>query len=144
MKWKLRQYCPMKTSNLATLKLLFCFALLWQGLVSCGQDFNSHSLDRPLTDSELDATSCESEAGARFCRAWAIYEKSCFACHRSWSHYKTEKMWINAGLIVAGDPASSKVIYRLVNAGSNMPPGSGALPQEDYQALLDWVKLIEN
>lgn len=138
MIWNLLRLCHISQNKAqpTLLAYLLPLSLAW-ALAGCGQDFNSHSGDSPV--SQLSADVCESEAGARFCAARAIFEANCFSCHPSWADLDSDERWQGSGLVVPGDTGQSRAINRLINAGSNMPLGGDALSADDYAVLLDWV-----
>lgn len=118
------------------LPLLFIF-------VSC-QDINSNSSDKLLYGpSNLTGST-------QFRAAFPIIQNRCANCHTSnihdpWSGYMNEQDWADQGLVVFGDTANSKFITRIINYGggdSNMPEGLGALPDAEYDTLLEWVENI--
>ncbi len=114
--------------------MVLMVALVW----GCGQDYNSNSGDERFgkTGTQLD---CSSEASARFCASVAILKQQCFSCHSDWAQYTNDAGFVRAGLVVPKDTKGSKVISRLINAGSDMPRGGSALPATDYEALQNWV-----
>ncbi len=87
---------------------------------------------------------------ALFATVKTILNNKCASCHTAGGPngatsfaLATEKEFINNGLVVPGDIANSKVIYRLKNYPidnglRNMPPGTPLTAQE-YSALVNWV-----
>ena len=65
--------------------------------------------------------------------------------HAAWAGYKTEQEWVDLGYVISQNPDQSRFITRIINyAGgqSDMPQALGALPDAEYQTLLDWVENI--
>lgn len=113
-------------------------------LTSC-QDYNSNSNDdERFSEVELTGSAVFKES------AYYILQQRCTSCHssgihNSWAGYTNEQDWIDEGLVVKGDPDSSRAIFRIINHGStdsNMPLGMGPLPNDEYQDLVDWVENI--
>lgn len=110
-------------------------------LTGC-QDYNSNSNDKDRF-SQVDLT-----GSSGFEPAYFILQQRCTNCHSSgihnaWAGFTNEQDWIDEGLIVKGDPDSSRLIFRIINHGStdsNMPLGMGPLPNDEYQDLIDWVE----
>lgn len=87
---------------------------------------------------------------ALFNSAKTILTNRCNSCHSTGGPngatsfaLATEKEFINNGLVVPGDIANSKIIYRLKNYTvdnglRNMPPGT-ALTAQEYTTLVNWV-----
>ena len=90
---------------------------------------------------------------ALFNSAKTILNNRCNSCHTAGGPngatsfaLATEKEFINNGLVVPGDIANSKIIYRLKNYTidnglRNMPPGT-ALTAQEYTTLVNWVNGI--
>ena len=88
-----------------------------------------------------------------FASAKTILNNKCASCHTAGGPngatnfaLTTEKEFINNNLVVPGDIANSKIIYRLKNYTvdnglRNMPPGSPLTAQE-YTTLVNWVSGI--
>lgn len=118
--------------------------LLALAFLSGCQDYNSNTNDRERFG-RVNLT-----GGAKFEAAYYIIQQRCTNCHsssihNSWASYTSEADWISRGYVVAGDPDSSRLIFRIINSGgtdSNMPLGLGPLPNDEYQALVDWVNEI--
>jgi uncharacterized membrane protein len=120
----------------------FIFILL---IFSSCQDYNSNSGDKgrygPIELNESDPN---------FRTAYFIIQDRCVSCHDHkhdrWAEFKSNAEWVADGLVIAGQPATSELIVRIVNTGnassSNMPPGGGALPNTEYNALIKWVTEI--
>jgi uncharacterized membrane protein len=110
-------------------------------LVSC-QDYNSNSNDVERF-SKVNLT----PSGGKFEAAYYIIQQRCTNCHsstihNSWAKYTNQQDWIDKGYVTANDPDNSQLIFRIINHGStdsNMPLGMGPLPNDEYQALVDWV-----
>jgi|GEM_PF-2042286 len=106
--------------------------------VSCGQDYNSHSADGTLGTGATTAE-CSTSRQARLCRARTILAEYCYSCHSGWAAYDSDTDWSESRLINLGDSKSSRIIRYLKNTGGNMPLGSGAIPEVEYQSLLEWI-----
>lgn len=112
------------------------FLLLLFFLISC-QDYNTNSFDRTRYGNPVG------EGPAK------IIQNKCINCHSgehdSWAGL-TDAQWVATGLVIPGDPDNSLFIKRIYNTGisgvSNMPIGGGALPNDEYQALKDWIQNI--
>ena len=112
-------------------------------LVGC-QDYNSNSND----DDRFKQVTLT--GSANFNAAYYVLQERCTSCHTSsihnqWASYTNEQDWVDEGLASAGDADGSKVIFRIVNHGStdsDMPQGMGAIPNDEYQDLVDWVNGI--
>ncbi len=139
MKFKYMLRCPMKLSKQLLYYQLFIAFLT---LTACGQDYNSNTADRPVPSVDLGEGVSDSDAGARFCAARSIYQENCFSCHPGWADLETDQQWVDKGLVVPGNTQDSLVINRLINSGSTMPLGGSALPDAQYQMLLDWVEQL--
>ena len=66
----------------------------------------------------------------------------CLRCHVDYSNYVTEGDWIDAGLLIPGDSASSVLIKRLRGddpAFSIMPPDGVVVGESVIQSLEDWI-----
>ncbi len=114
----------------------FCF-------VAC-QDLNSNSSDAVKFKKEpIDPA---------FAQAYSVIQSRCVNCHEnnyhaSWAKYRTSASWVATGLVVPGDANSSQFIRRIINSGleganSNMPRNNGALPNDEYQYLVDWINSL--
>ncbi len=116
---------------------LLAVVIIW----GCGQDFNSNSGDEYLGGGKKPAGDCSSEADARRCAAVAVLQARCFSCH-AWSGYKTDADWVNADTIRVkpGLPMESELIKQLINEGGTMPQGGSALPENEYQAIYQWIE----
>jgi Protein of unknown function (DUF1588)/Protein of unknown function (DUF1592) len=107
------------------------------GLKTCSADGTSYGVCEPGT------------MGSIFEAAKGVLSKNCTACHYEGSQvgkivYATESEFKSAGLVVAGNLAQSKLIYRLKKypeniAGRTMPQGSD-ITDEEYAILSTWVK----
>jgi hypothetical protein len=106
---------------------------------NCGQDYNSNSGDELLGGGGAALGSCESASDARRCAAITVIQKRCLSCHAEWNAYSTDAQWVASGKVVSGNATGSVVVSRTINAGSDMPLGGSALPQTEYQSLLDWI-----
>jgi mono/diheme cytochrome c family protein len=109
-------------------------------LSGCGQDSNSNSGDAvPRTPVDNSDPQSQRRTAAR-----AVLQTHCASCHGAWMSNTTDAQWIASGLIVAESSATSKLVYRLINEGSNMPQGGSALPDTEYQALRSWINKIND
>lgn len=113
-------------------------------LLSGCQDYNSNSSDKEKYGQ------VQLENNAQFRTAYGIIQNRCVNCHTYqghsvWADYTTNAEWIASGLIIKGDPRNSRLIYRIKNSGqadSDMPLGGSALPDSEYDALVEWVENI--
>lgn len=110
------------------------------GLASC-QGTNSNDVDTPAAGgSACDGTQ-------EFCDALTVIQERCVSCHSGvhmgWGAFTTEAQWTSSGRVVAGAPSSSTLIVRLRNhsTSGDMPP-AGAIPDDEYRTLIDWVSGI--
>lgn len=116
-------------------------SLLFLALLMGCQDYNSNTADK----TKYGPT--DLEANPDFRAAYAIIQTRCITCHDSsihnvWSTYNTSQKWIDAGMVVPGNSTASLVVRRIINSGqndSNMPIGSGALPNDEYDAIKAWI-----
>lgn len=123
------------------MRLLSLLALI--SLFSC-QDYNSNSSDRELYGPVTLTGS------ASFKKAYPILMTRCASCHTSaihspWAGYVNEQTWIDKDYVVPQDTANSLIIRRTINSNqvnANMPQGGSALPDAEYQILLDWINNI--
>lgn len=103
------------------------------------QDYNSNTFDRDRYG-EIELI-----GGAKFAVAYPVLQTHCMNCHRhaQWSEYTNKQDWVdNENLVVPLEPDNSQLITRIINHGranNDMPRGGKALPDADYQALVDWV-----
>jgi len=112
---------------------------------SC-QNYNSNTTDRTRYGTQT------LEDNPRFVRAYAIIQSRCTNCHTSaihagWASYTTSAKWVASGAsrVVAGQPQSSQLILRTINSGetqSDMPQGGSPLPNDEYDALREWIENI--
>lgn len=113
-------------------------------LIAC-QDYNSNSSDKERYGGDVQL-----ENNPQFRDAYRIIQNRCVNCHTSqvhagWSAYTTNAKWKESGLIIEGNPQDSSLIQRIINTGetnSDMPLGGSALPNDEYDALLQWVQNI--
>jgi uncharacterized membrane protein len=109
-------------------------------LTAC-QDYNSNSSDR------FRYGSLELENNPEFRASYAILQNRCINCHTSsvhsgWSTLTTSQKWIDSGRVINGDAQNSILIERIINSGhtnSDMPLGSGALANDEYDTLVEWI-----
>lgn len=108
-------------------------------LISC-QDINSNTFDvqqyGPTTIS----------GSSNFQTAFPIIKTRCATCHThsGWSAYTTEEAWISTGYVIAQNPNASSLVTRIKNYGpsGDMPLNAGALPQAEFDAIVNWVQNI--
>lgn len=114
-------------------------------LLAACQDYNSNSSDKARYGGDVVL-----ENDPQFQQAYHIIQDRCVSCHTSqihapWSTYTTNAKWIESGRVIKGDPQGSALIDRIINTGetnSNMPLGGSALPNDEYDALVQWVQNI--
>ena len=117
---------------------LAIFALL---ISSCGKIENSSSLDDVLYGDFTETGSADYLATKTSLNSY------CIQCHAAWRTY-SEQNFIDAGLVVPGDPASSKLYYRNANATSgagpkNMPTsGYPPIPSSDLDVIANWISAL--
>lgn len=120
----------------AYLSILMLFSSVF--LSGC-QDINSNSFDASKYR-ELPYDPNETNLNTR---ANAIINNRCTSCHDgyhdSFSAYNSKQDWINSGYITQGDADNSFMIGWMSNAGGTMPLGSGPIPNDEFQTLLDWI-----
>jgi len=121
--------------------ILYGFGIVLSLLIAgCGQDYNSNSGDKDLGGGKPPAAGeCSEPGAARFCAAVQSMQSRCFGCHIEWKNYKTDQDWLDSRLVSAGKSAESKVVTRLINNGGDMPLGSGAIPDSEYNAIKLWI-----
>lgn len=114
-------------------------------LSSC-EDYNSNSADKLKYSNEPQQ---EQTGDPNFAPAFSVIQNRCISCHsgfhNNWAAYTSNERWLNSGLIQRGDPQNSsliKVMFNSGQAGANMPLGSGAIPDAEYQLLLKWITEI--
>ncbi len=82
-------------------------------------------------------------------RIYPIFRDKCQLCHNSttplggWDASSYESVMntgLNAPVVTAGDPTNSLLAKRILGTSGSLMPPSGSLPQEDIQAILDWIK----
>ena len=106
------------------------------------QDYNSNSGDK-FRYGPLNLT----PGTADFPAAYVILQIRCGSCHfhSAWGGYKSEQDWKDKGYVVGGNPDASSVINRIKNfeaTNSDMPRDAGALPEEEYNTLKNWVQSV--
>lgn len=110
-------------------------------LTSCGQSFNSNSGDEAYT--AVNGIDTSTPAGQRLDAAYTVLKSECMSCHtgyhNSWNAYKTDLAWQNAGLVSAGNTASSAVYMRLKNVGGDMPLLNPQISETKRQTLETWI-----
>jgi hypothetical protein len=108
---------------------------------SCGKIENSSSTDNILYGEFTDTGSPD------FLTAKAAIRANCLQCHAVWKNY-LEQDFIDAGLVVRGDPANSKLYYRNLLAtegpGPHNMPASGYPPiaPADLSAMHNWISAL--
>ncbi len=116
----------------------FIFLIIFS---SCGKIENSSSLDEILYGEFIDSGS------PNFLTAKAAIKANCLQCHAAWKRY-LEQDFIDAGLVVRGSPADSKLYYRnlLANEGPgphNMPTsGYPPIATADLSAMHAWISAL--
>lgn len=108
-------------------------------VVSC-QDLNSNSSDRTRYSAGAPVGSLKFQA------AYPIINNRCANCHTStihnkWSAFTNEADWENESTVVPGNSDASSFITRMQNYDNqgDMPQASSAIPDEEYDILVDWV-----
>lgn len=99
------------------------------------QTENSSVNDEDIYGSTITGT-------AQYLAARSVLSKKCAGCH-SYSGM-TEAELVNAGLVVAGSPAASRIYYRIAGSTGgggpkNMPVGS-TLSSTDLNTILVWIQ----
>jgi len=112
-------------------------------LFSACEDYNSNSADKLKYSNEPQQ---EEGGDPNFAPAFAVIQNRCTSCHsgfhNNWSTYTSNEKWLNSGLVNRGDPDNSLIIRRTINsgqAGSNMPQGTGAIPDAEFETLRTWI-----
>lgn len=120
-----------------TLFWIFCILLV----TACFNVYNSDS----DTGGGLSIGASDS---AEFIAAKTLFSASCAGggCHSDFSSL-TEAQFIAQGLVVAGDPDTSKVFCRLQGStgscgNKNMPSSQPALSAIERQVISDWIMAI--
>jgi uncharacterized membrane protein len=116
--------------------LVFLLAFLF--LISCGQDYNSNTNDRgTYADTGISA-------GDPFYQPYQVLQTKCFSCHGSeWSDFKISQQWVDAGLVVPGNYATSLIKTRLKNYGGNMPPEPfSPLTTTEINIISTWINSL--
>ncbi len=112
--------------------------------LGCLQDYNSHSGDREKYGPRQFGTS---ESQQRFSRAFKVIQNNCLTCHfgfhNAWGSNTTDKEWLKTGLVIQGDPFSSRLITKLQNIGGNMPFQNPPLSEDDFNKLVEWINLMD-
>lgn len=108
----------------------------------------------PFHASRVGSTDSSSFLGAnaelRFYKAREVLQNKCGSCHSEGGMavplvLDNETLYVGKGLIVAGDPAASKLMARLKNnpdttvPNRNMPMGGAALSDLEYETLKAWI-----
>ncbi|TDJ03836.1 MAG: hypothetical protein E2O68_09300 [Deltaproteobacteria bacterium] len=113
-------------------------------LLGCVQDYNSSSGDRERFSPRPVPTS---SGDPRLANAYNVIEKNCLTCHlgfhNQWASNTTDQAWKSTGLVIPGDPFSSRLITKLQNVGGNMPFQSPPLSEDDLNTLVEWINLME-
>lgn len=110
-------------------------------LSACGKIENSSSTDEILYGDFVDSGS------PNFLTAKAAIKANCLQCHAVWKRY-LEQDFIDAGLVVRGSPADSKLYYRNLLAtegpGPHNMPTSGYPPitSGDLSAMHAWISAL--
>ena len=115
--------------------------LLSSILMSCGKIENSSSLDDVRFSYFTDIGS------PNYLIAKAAINSNCLQCHGTWRQY-TEQNFIDAGLVVRGNPDASKLYYRNLQAPTgpgpkNMPnAGNPPISTADLSAMQQWISAL--
>jgi hypothetical protein len=116
-------------------------------LSGCIQDYNSSSGDRERFGKRPTPTRSGNPEDERFGRAFTIISNNCLSCHfgfhNRWASNTTDNAWKISGLVIPGDPFSSRLITKLQNIGGNMPFQSPPLSEDDFNTLVEWINLME-
>lgn len=120
---------------------IILLSILTVALAGCG-------LAKPPTF-EVELESELSTEAALLNSTKQVLSRECLQCHVAGGgatrlDFQTTDQFIQAGLIVPGDPRSSKLIYRLKNfpgtdGSNNMPSTSRRLSDNDYQVIYSWI-----
>tara|TARA_R110002072_G_scaffold276051_1_gene437637 strand:+ start:406248 stop:406640 length:393 start_codon:yes stop_codon:yes gene_type:complete len=123
--------------NLIAFMLLGCLLAS-----SCGQSFNSNSLDRNLAA----VSNCADPTNTNLCQANIIIQAQCIDCHDrfhdTWTAYDTDQKWIDSGRVIRGDADRSPLIVKLKNVGGNMPKDKAPISQADLTKLKTWINAL--
>jgi outer membrane lipoprotein-sorting protein/cytochrome c551/c552 len=147
----------------ATIFLNTSTGLAWSSQVVAGGNITSAIAtkvelgDSPLPDSTFTFTPPDGArkveppvaAASSFAAASAVFKQHCLGCHGtdskkaglSLASYES----VMAGargrpVVVAGDPASSRVIQVLTGGSPKMPPGDDTVSAEGIKAIQDWIQ----
>ena len=123
------------------MRILLCTCLFF--IFAACDDQNSNSSDRI----NYSRTGQQQEtADTEFAAAFSIIQSRCINCHsgrhNAWAGFINDERWINSGLVHRGDPDNSSLITRIINSGhpvANMPEGTGAIPNAEFQTLRSWI-----
>jgi len=126
------------------MKNLLPLFLLW----GCIQDYNSSSGDRERYSPIPKIPQNRQDPGqTRLANAFKVIGENCLTCHfgfhNTWASNTTDEAWKNTGLVIPGDPFSSRLITKLQNIGGNMPFQSPPLSEDDFNTLVEWINLME-
>ena len=122
-------------------------------IVSIGFLFSLSSCDRVVVNSsendELIASLANLEGGPEFQAVLQVIIPKCAGCHthQAWYSYN-EASYVAAGLVVAQNPALSKMYYRLSTSTEgpgpkNMPAGGGqAFTSEEVELMETWISSL--
>lgn len=143
----------LKSSLTKGLRILSAIAIMMVLLIpfqNCSEPF---PLD-PIYMGSADGT--VSPERARFAAAKQILDAKCLSCHTSGGSaafspfsFSSEQQFVSSGLISAGNPSQSKLIYRLKNypdttiSNRNMPT-TGSLSSDEYNILYSWVSQMRS
>ncbi len=91
----------------------------------------------------LDVDEVGEFASEKFKVARAIMNAQCVTCHSDYARM-SERNFIQKGFVSAGNPASSKLYYRLMGSIAEAEikdmPLNGAISEADVQAIADWIQ----
>ena len=116
-------------------------------LLGCVQDYNSSSGDRARFGKRPVPPRSSDPGSDRLANAYKVIEKNCLTCHLSfhntWAKNTSDAAWIETGLVIPGDPYSSRLLTKLQNLGGNMPFQSPPISEDDLNTLIEWINLME-
>ena len=106
-------------------------------IASCSYPENSVS-----GDTDVFGNNAAANGSAQFKQVAVILKNRCVRCHRGFSRLE-EHDWVNAGYVVAGDPAASNLFSRLKGANvagpENMPVDDNALSASETETIRFWI-----
>lgn len=97
-------------------------------------------------NSYLDADEVGEFASEKFKVARTIMNTQCVSCHSNYARM-SERNFIQKGYLSAGNPAGSKLYYRLIGSIAESEvkdmPLNGTISEADVQAIADWIQGIK-